>query len=93
MLTLTENAATVIERLVARGAEGGKAGLRIISGQKSRPSDMKIEIATEPKRGDEIVELAGARVYLDSDAAAALSSKELDAVVDDNAVNFTVRNR
>ena len=92
MLTLTENAATVIGGLIANADEGADPGVRI-EGKAGQPSSMQVQLASEPHESDEIVEQAGARVYLDAHAASALSGKELDAVVDDNAVKFTIRSR
>jgi iron-sulfur cluster assembly protein len=93
MLTLTENAATIIQRLVTNADRGEDSGIRITSGPEGRPSGMEVDIAAEPVPGDEIVEQAGVRVFLDTDAAAALAAKELDAVVNDDAVEFKIRTR
>ncbi len=92
MLTLTENAATVIEGLIANADGAADPGIRI-EGKTGKASSMEVQLASEPHESDEIVEQAGARVYLDAHAAAALSDKELDAVVDENAVKFSIRSR
>ena len=47
MLTLTENAANVIERLVANADRGVGSGIRILSGRDHQPSGMEVRFANE----------------------------------------------
>lgn len=89
MLTLTDNAATVIGRLVTRADRGSDAGLRIQANDEAAGA-MDVQIVATPEAGDDVVEQAGARVYLDSTASESLSSKRLDARVEKDAVNFIV---
>lgn len=92
MLTLTENAATVIARHVRNVNRGGEAGIRIRK-DNSRSTGMHLEIASAPMPDDEVVERNGARVFLDHEIARYLAAKELDAIIDSSSVNLTIRDR
>ncbi|CAN5325109.1 hypothetical protein BH11ACT4_BH11ACT4_17730 [soil metagenome] len=92
MLTLTDNATTVIKRLATRAGSAEQAGIRI-GAEPDRPDQLGVALAAQPLPGDEIVEDNGARVFLDADATPHCSDKELDAVVDDGNVRFALRTR
>lgn len=89
MLTVTENAVTVIRGLLNASDEPDGAGLRI--GPKAGEADLAVEIAPAPIDGDEVIEDHGARVFLDSSAAARLADRELDALIDSGSVRFLLR--
>lgn len=92
VLTLTENAATIIKRLASASQESKEAGLRIYT--LSAPDNQyTIEIAPAPEPGDRVVEVDGARVFLDTLAAPRLSGKELDALINEENVRFSLSNR
>ncbi|TDW23110.1 Fe-S cluster assembly iron-binding protein IscA [Kribbella kalugense] len=82
VLTLTENATLVIKSIT--GVEGAPegAGVRI---SQDNPADPALAVTTTeaPQPGDQVVEEAGARVFLEHNAASALDDKILDAAVDD----------
>ena len=90
MLTLTENASTVVKTIVEQSETDQKAGLRI--SQDAVDSPALHVIATEaPQPGDQVLEEDGARVFLEETAAETLDDKVLDAQVDDNGgVQFTI---
>jgi iron-sulfur cluster assembly protein len=89
MLTLTETATTVVKTIVEQDPNTEASGLRI-NGEPGAPN-LSVEIVAEPAAGDSIVESEGARVFLEENAAIALSDKTLDAQVgEDGAVNFAV---
>jgi iron-sulfur cluster assembly protein len=89
MLTLTENAVSVIRNLTDQQEAPDGAGLRIATDQSA--GALTLSLAPEPEEGDQVVDTFGARLFLDSDAAALLDDKELDAAVDpQGAVQFAV---
>lgn len=88
VLTLTDNAADVVQKIVEQNVADEQAGLRI-----SQQADESLALtpagASEP--GDQVVEEKGARVFLDEGSAALLDDKVLDAQVeDDGSVQFAV---
>ncbi len=87
MLTLTENASTLIKTLADQTAVAENAGLRISAGQDS--AQLSVDLTPAPEPNDRIVESDGARVFLEENAALALDDKVLDAHLDDaGAVRF-----
>jgi iron-sulfur cluster assembly protein len=80
MLTLTENACSIVKRYTDHPETPEEAGLRITS---NGDTQLAVTTADEPAAGDQLVEQDGARVYLDPDAAVQLDDKVLDAGVDD----------
>ncbi|HZO65897.1 MAG: Fe-S cluster assembly protein HesB [Kribbellaceae bacterium] len=90
VLTLTENATTVIKSITGADATPSEAGVRI-SQQDPSTAQLALNTAEAPMPGDAVVEEQGARVFLDSSAADTLDDKVLDASVDpQGAVEFTV---
>lgn len=94
MLVLTDNATAVIRALGDRPELPDGAGLRITSAEEPDKQGLRVMPATNPDVGDEIMENAGARVFLDPGAALVLEDKILDArVEEDGAVQFLVGNQ
>ncbi|CAN5324747.1 hypothetical protein BH11ACT4_BH11ACT4_17700 [soil metagenome] len=91
MLRITDNAKTVIRRLVSRVNGTKRGGLRI--GHTAGSDELSIELAPNPEATDEIVEQGGARVFIEEAASAELADKELDALIDHGNVQFTLRDR
>jgi iron-sulfur cluster assembly protein len=90
MLTLTENASNIVKTIAAQNAGADDAGLRI-SSSDAEGADFAVTLTPAPEPHDEIVESAGARVFLEENAAVALSDKVLDAQVDDaGSVRFAI---
>ncbi len=84
MLVLTEAAAEVVKSLTSTPQAPAGSGLRIASATP-RPGDpgaLQVSPASGPDENDQVVEAAGARVYLEPQAAAFLDDKVLDAQVD-----------
>jgi Fe-S cluster assembly iron-binding protein IscA len=81
MLTLTENASTIVKDITAQPGLSDTAGLRITSEDAPEPT-FAVSAAEAPEPGDQTVEQDGATVYLDQAAAAMLDDKILDAAVD-----------
>ena len=89
MLVLTDNATAVIRALGDRPELPDGAGLRITSADEPEAQGLRVMPATNPDVGDEVMENAGARVFLDPGAALVLEDKILDArVEEDGAVQF-----
>lgn len=82
MLTLTENASTVVKEIVSGNGAPDGSGLRINT-RDPEATEFAVAIVTTPNETDEVIEQSGARVYLGEAAAAALTDKTLDAKVDE----------
>ncbi|WP_310962538.1 iron-sulfur cluster biosynthesis family protein [Nocardioides terrisoli] len=84
MLTLTENARTILNTLTSQpGAEDINA-LRISADDDAGQPSFVVTPAEQPQEGDQVVEEDGATVYLTTTAAQQLDDKVLDAGLDDN---------
>lgn len=93
MLVLTEAAAEAVKALTATKQAGAAAGLRIASSaaQPSEPSALQVTRAPGPDQGDQVIETAGAHVFVEPRASAYLADKVLDAQVDARGeVHFSV---
>ncbi|AGW40423.1 two-component system regulatory protein [Leifsonia xyli subsp. cynodontis DSM 46306] len=89
MLTLTENASTIVKALTEQAPEA-EAGLRI-SSENPESTRFAAAVAASPEPADQVVESSGARLFLGPKAAVALEDKVLDAAVDDQgAVSFVI---
>ena len=80
MLTLTENAGTVVSGLVARATDTDTAGLRIQPG----PDRFDLAIAEAPTPDEIVVEKGDARVFMEQQIAEVLDAMVLDAQIDGN---------
>ena len=90
MLTLTENASAVVNQIVSQEGLGESAGLRITADEATQ-SNLQVSATQQAEPGDQVVEQAGASVYLDENAAVMLEDKVLDAHVDESGqVGFTL---
>jgi len=88
MLTLTDQASTVVKELAERATGSDEAGLRI-STLPDNPKDYEVKVAAFPEPDDIVVANDGAQVFLESRAADALTDRVLDAKVEaDGAVRF-----
>lgn len=89
MLTLTENASTLIKTLTEQTAVAETAGLRISAGADA--AQLSVDLTPAPEPTDKVIESEGARVFLEENAALALDDKVLDAHMDDEgAVRFQI---
>ena len=83
MLVLTEAAAEVVKTISSTPQAPETSGLRIVSPAESAdPGALQVTAAPGPSADDQVVEAAGAHVYLEPRAAAYLEDKVLDAEVD-----------
>ena len=81
MLTLTENASTIVKDIAAQQGASESMGLRISSDDPTQ--GLMVTASQQPHPGDRTVESHGAVVYLDPPAAEQLDDQVLDASVDD----------
>jgi Fe-S cluster assembly iron-binding protein IscA len=82
MLTLTENASTIVKEIANQGEE--TAGLRISTdAAPGAEATFAVNAVTEAEPGDEVVEQNGATIFLDEPSAVQLGDKILDAAVDE----------
>lgn len=90
MLTVTDNATTEIRNLVAGNPEvPDDAGVRIAPTPDG--TNLSLSLALVPSEDDAVITENGARVFVESSAAALLDDKALDAAVDDDGqVQFTI---
>jgi len=90
MLTLTEEATTAVKTIAAQLPDAAQGGVRI-EGAGSPDSQFRLSVVPGPEPDDAVVENAGARVFLDTDAAEVLDGRVLDAQVDgQGGVQFAV---
>jgi Fe-S cluster assembly iron-binding protein IscA len=93
MLVLTDAAAEVVKSVTEDPQSPEIAGLRITrpSTEPDGKGDLRLAPAPRPAGDDQVVEAAGARVFLDPPAAAFLDDKVLDAEVGpEGTVHFTL---
>ena len=85
MLVLTEAAAEVVKSVTSPPQAPAGAGLRIAS-SVSEPQDagaLQVSAAAGPGESDQVIEAAGARVFLEPQAAVYLEDKVLDGQLDE----------
>ena len=89
MLTMTENASTLIKTLAAQTTVEDDAGLRISAADDS--TELRVDLTPAPEPHDHIVESAGAKVFLEPGASEQLADKVLDAQQEEGgAVRFAI---
>lgn len=81
MLTLTDRAAATIRSLTSQPGIPEETGLRM-SVQESDPGTLTLSLEA-PQPDDAVIEDAGARVFIQQDAASIVEDRELDAQLDD----------
>jgi iron-sulfur cluster assembly protein len=84
MLVLTEAAAEVVKAMTSTPEAPQGSGLRIASAtaESAEPGTLRVSAATGPDQNDQVIDAAGAHIYLEPQAAAYLEDKVLDAEVD-----------
>jgi Fe-S cluster assembly iron-binding protein IscA len=85
MLILTEAAAEAVKSVTSIAQVPDEAGLRIASSdaEPENPEALQVAPMTGPLENDLVIEAAGARVFLEPQAALYLDDKVLDAQVDE----------
>jgi len=80
MLALTDNAVAAVQRVLA-DAEDDIAGLRIaVESGGCSGNRYKLELEVEAEDGDEILEFAGVKVFVDSTSKPLLDGVQVDFV-------------
>lgn len=82
MLTLTDNATTIVKDIANQSGIPEGAALRITA-ETAAESAFSVS-AGHQEPGDHVVEQAGATLFLDETAAQVLDDKVLDAAVDES---------
>jgi Fe-S cluster assembly iron-binding protein IscA len=89
MLTLTDNAVSVIRDITDRRDAPEGAGVRIAADPTA--GALTFSLAADPIAGDQVLDASGARLFLDVKAAAVLDDKALDARIDtEGHVKFAI---
>jgi iron-sulfur cluster assembly protein len=85
MLVLTEAAAEVVKSVTSTPQAPDGAGLRIASPEPEpqSPGALQVSATAGPAENDQVIEAAGARVFVEPQAAVYLEDKILDARVDE----------
>jgi iron-sulfur cluster assembly protein len=85
MLVLTEAAAEAVKSVTSNPQVPEGTGLRIAPAapDSDGPAGFQLTAALVPAEDDQVIEAAGARVFLEPQAAAYLEDKVLDAQVDE----------
>jgi Fe-S cluster assembly iron-binding protein IscA len=84
MLLLTQAAAEVVKSVTTTPQAPDGAGVRIASAPEPEgPPGLRLTATAGPLENDQVIETAGARVFVEPQAAAFLADKILDARLDD----------
>ncbi|GAB3396384.1 hypothetical protein GCM10027568_30370 [Humibacter soli] len=90
MLTLTENARTIVKTLTDQTVDSSEGGLRI-SSPDPEGTAFSVTVVPAPEADDQVIIGGDAHVFIDESASAALSDKVLDAQLDEQgAVRFQI---
>jgi iron-sulfur cluster assembly protein len=81
LLTLTENASTIVKDIAAQQGGSESTGLRISS--EDPTVGLTVSATEQPLPGDQTVTADGALIYLDEPASQQLDDQVLDASVDE----------
>jgi len=91
LLALTDRAVEAVRDIVASSHEVTETGgLRLSAELSGTEASLKLRVVPLPAEDDEVIEEHGARVFVESEAAALLDDKLLDATVDHNQVAFVI---
>ena len=94
MLTVTDDAVTAIDGILATRDLPDEAGVRVTaefnpgSGDTAGP-ELQLQVVEAPQPGDQIVD--GASVYLEPEAAALLDQRTLDAEKSGETLRFALK--
>src|SRR5690349_1133013 len=93
MLTLTSEATHAIERILKAPGVPDSAGLRIIPvapEESEVTSELQVELVEHPGESDDVIEHAGARVFVEPSLCGYLDDKMLDAQMVKERVRFSL---
>jgi iron-sulfur cluster assembly protein len=84
MLVLTDAAAEIVKSVTSAPQAPEGSGVRIESSAEPEDSGaLRLTTTAGPGENDQVIEAAGARVFVEPQAAAYLEDKVLDAELDD----------
>ncbi|HEX5533353.1 MAG TPA: hypothetical protein VFX33_06390 [Actinomycetales bacterium] len=89
MLTLTENAQTLVRDIVSSPELPAEGGLRIAPSPDA--AQLELSIAEAPSPGDQVIDAGDARVFVEATAAEALTDSTLDAAATEQGTGFVLR--
>lgn len=88
MLTLTENATSLVKTLTTQAVDSPEGGLRISSPEPDSTT-FSVTVAPAPEADDQVIVEGDARVFVEENASTVLDDKVLDAQLDEQgAVHF-----
>lgn len=94
MLALTPEATQAIEHILTAPGVPSGAGIRIMpvapDNGEGVTSELQVEVAEQPGEGDEVIEEAGARVFVEDSVCGYLQDKKLKAEVVKERVRFSL---
>lgn len=94
MLSITDTAAEAIRGIVAAPELPDGAGLRIATQPDAgEAATLEVSVADTPAETDQVVDEAGARVFVEADAVPLLDDKLLDAQIEGTRVGFMLSER
>lgn len=93
MLTITTEAADAIKDIVEANELPAGSGLRITAEEDGNEVSIELDFADGPLDEDDVVETAGARVFLDETAAEVLGNVELTVTPHGDHVHFEFSER
>ncbi len=89
MLTMTDTAQTAIRSLSEQAGLPETGGVRLAMDEGQ--SGLQMSLAPQPEDGDQVVEDAGARVFMPTETATLLETQELDAAATPEGTGFSLR--
>lgn len=89
MLTVTENAQTLVKGLTENADLPETGGVRLAMADDQ--AQLTVSLVTAPEETDQLAEGGDARVYVAEDAAEALDGHALDATQTPEGVGFTLQ--
>ena len=94
MLALTDSAVQAVKHIVSSSEEASETGgLRLVAEQVGTQTNFQLSVVPLPAEDDEVIDAAGARVFLEPEAASLLDDKILGVRVEDDRVGFTIADR
>jgi len=91
VLAITETAAEAIRGIVAAPEIPDGAGIRIATQPGAeQPGPLEVTVAEVPAEHDQVLDEAGARVFIEERAALILDDKTLDAQIEGQRVGFFI---
>ena len=92
MVTITDSAATELNKLLEKEEKSG-SGLRIFTaGSSCSGTQYGLAFDNKPKEGDEVLDCNGITVYLDNKTKEELDEAEVDYIKSDYGEGFVVKN-